>query len=250
MQVVQYNDDKIKSIRSPLIFIGLPDVGLVGSIAVSYIIDKLNMIEIGYMDSDLLPPVVLVKDSVVKNAIRLYASNNGYDNDIVAIISDIPLPSPLVIQFAKSITSWFKGIDARLVVNITGIPVQNRLQIDKPQVLYVLTNTNGNSTLNIKSTKAMELKDGIIVGVYASIIKSCITTNIPTLTLLAQSHLNFPDPFASVEALEVVNTALSLNIDLSELKQEAELIRIKTRELMKQTASVLTEAKASPTFYG
>jgi uncharacterized protein len=250
MQVTLYSNDEIKGITSPIIFIGLPDVGLVGSIAVSYIIDKLNMREIGYMDSDLLPPVVLVKDSLVKNPIRLYASNNNDgNNDIIAIISDVPLPSPLAIQFAKSIASWLKGINARLVVNITGIPVQNRLQIDKPQVLYVLTDTDG-GLLNMGSTKAVGLGDGIIVGAYAAIIRSCIASKIPTLTLLAQSHLNFPDPFASIEALEVVNKALALDVDLSELKQEAELIRIRTRELMKQTASMLTEAKASPTFYG
>ncbi len=248
MQVTLYSNDEIKGIISPIIFIGLPDVGLVGSIAVSYIIDKLNMREIGYMDSDLLPPVVLVKDSLVKNPIRLYASNNG-NKDIISIISDVPLPSPLAIQFAKSIASWLKGINARLVVNITGMPVQNRLQIDKPQVLYILTDTEG-GLLNMGSTKAVGLGDGIIVGAYAAIIRSCIVSKIPTLTLLAQSHLNFPDPFASIEALEVVNKALSLDIDLSELKHEAELIRIRTRELMKQTASMLTEAKASPTFYG
>jgi len=247
MQVTLYSNDEIKGLRAPIIFIGLPDVGLVGSIAVSYIIDKLNMREIGYMDSDLLPPVVLVKDNIVKNPIRLYASNNN--NDIIAIISDVPLPSSLAIQFAKNITLWLKGIGARLVVNITGIPVQNRLQIDKPQVLYVLTDTDG-SLLNMGSTKAVGLGDGIIVGVYAAIIRSCIVSKIPTLTLLAQSHLNFPDPFASIEALEVVNKALTLDVDLSELKQEAELIRIRTRELMKQTSSMLTEAKATPTFYG
>jgi len=246
MQVTLYSNDEIKGLRAPIIFIGLPDVGLVGSIAVSYIIDKLNMREIGYMDSDLLPPVVLVKDNIVKNPIRLYVNNN---NDIIAIISDVPLPSSLAIQFAKNITLWLKGIGARLVVNITGIPVQNRLQIDKPQVLYVLTDTDG-GLLNMGSTKAVGLGDGIIVGVYAAIIRSCIASKIPTLTLLVQSHLNFPDPFASIEALEVVNKALTLDVDLSELKQEAELIRIRTRELMKQTASMLTEAKATPTFYG
>ncbi len=249
MQVTLYSNDEIKGLRSPIIFIGLPDVGLVGSIAVSYIIDKLNMREVGYMESDMLPPVVLVKDSIVKNPIRLYASNKDINKDIIAIISDVPLPSPLAIQFAKNIVSWLKGIGTRLVVNITGIPVQNRLQIDKPQVLYVLTDTDG-GLLNMGSTKAVGLGDGIIVGVYAAIIRSCIASKIPTLTLLAQSHLNFPDPFASIEALEVVNKALAIDIDLSELRQEAELIRIRTRELMKQTSSMLTEAKAIPTFYG
>ncbi|MEM0496464.1 MAG: PAC2 family protein, partial [Candidatus Nitrosocaldus sp.] len=79
-----------------------------------------------------------------------------------------------------------------------------------------------------------------------------MSRSIPTLTLFTQSHLNFPDPFASIEALEVLNKALNIGIDLNELREEAEMIRIKTRELMKQTESMLAEPrlKATPTFYG
>ena len=36
--------------------IGLPDVGRVGLIATSYLITELNLEEIAYMESDLLPP--------------------------------------------------------------------------------------------------------------------------------------------------------------------------------------------------
>ena len=44
--------------------IGLPDVGLVGLIATSYLISELNLEEIAYMDSDLLPPVVVLHKGV------------------------------------------------------------------------------------------------------------------------------------------------------------------------------------------
>ncbi len=243
MHIIQYSDEINIKIKSPIIFIGIPDVGLVGSIAVSYIVERLDMKEIGYIDSELLPPIVLVKDGMVKNPIRLYANTN---DSILAVVSDIPLLPPLITEFLNGFIPFIKSLNPRLVVNITGIAVQNRLQIDKPQVLYILTDTDS------LKPNAIEFKDGIIAGVYASIVRSCMNSRIPTLTLLAQSHLNFPDPAASIEALEVVNSTIALNIDLSELRQEAELIRIKNRELMKQTESMLAKAamKGSPTFYG
>ena len=40
--------------------IGLPDVGLVGLIAMPYMISELNLEEITHMDSELLPPVVVL----------------------------------------------------------------------------------------------------------------------------------------------------------------------------------------------
>ena len=42
------------------IIIGLPDVGLVGLIAMPYMISELNLEEITHMDSELLPPVVVL----------------------------------------------------------------------------------------------------------------------------------------------------------------------------------------------
>jgi uncharacterized protein len=240
MQIVQYND---VSIPSPIVFIGIPDVGLVGSIAVSYIIDKMQMQEIGYIESDRLPPILLVREGRVKNPIRIYSTNYS-----IAVIADIPLPPNLLTDFSSSVSRWLKGINTRLVVNMTGLPVQNRMSIDRPQVLYVLTDR---SAVDMKDTNAIALSDGIIMGVYASIIKSCMNESIPVLTLLTQSHSSFPDPFASIEALSVINKALSMNIDLSELRHEAELIRIRTRELMKQTENILTESRLKgPTFYG
>ena len=50
-----------KSIPSEAtMIIGLPDVGLVGLIATSYIVSELNLEEIAYMDLDPLPPVVVL----------------------------------------------------------------------------------------------------------------------------------------------------------------------------------------------
>lgn len=49
-------------IKAPSILIGLPDVGLVGTIAVSYLIDKLKMKEIGYIDSSRFPPLIIIKE--------------------------------------------------------------------------------------------------------------------------------------------------------------------------------------------
>ncbi|MEM3103728.1 MAG: PAC2 family protein [Candidatus Nitrosocaldus sp.] len=243
MKVVEYDSSKMES---PYIFIGLPDVGLVGSIAVSYMIESIKMTEIGYVESDLLPPLLLVRNGEVKNPIRLYSNTTN----IIALISEMPIHPSLLQEFVTSIAEWFKKVNPRLVVSITGIPVQNRLNIDKPKVFYIATDEHASSLM--RSTQALVFEEGILFGAYAAILKACMSRSIPTLTLFTQSHLNFPDPFASIEALEVLNKALNIGIDLNELREEAEMIRIKTRELMKQTESMLAEPrlKATPTFYG
>ncbi|MFN4336825.1 MAG: proteasome assembly chaperone family protein [Candidatus Nitrosocaldus sp.] len=243
MKVVEYDGRRMES---PYIFIGLPDVGLVGSIAVSYIIDNVKMEEIGHVESDIFPPILLVRNGKVKNPIRLYSS----ERNMIALISEMPIHHSILQEFATSIADWFKRISPRLVINITGIPVQNRLNIDKPKVFYIATDEHISSLM--RSTQATVFEEGLIFGIYAAILKACMSRDIPTLTLFTQSHLNFPDPFASIEALEVLNKALNISIDLDALREEAEMIRIKSRELMKQTENMLVEPrlKTAPTFYG
>jgi len=231
--------------RAPYVFVGLPDAGLVGIIAATYLVDNFNMKEIGYIDSTRFPPVVIVRDSEVKHAIRIYGKDK-----FVVVISEIPLGPSIAVQFSKSLLTWVKKLEPKLLVNITGLPVQNRLQIEKPEVIGLATRKD--MTELLRSQNIALFKDGVLFGPYAAIIKECVSQKVPTLTLFAQSHLNFPDPTASIEALSVVNKVLKANIDLGPLKEEAEMIRIKTRELMKQTEGVLKESKIEgthPTIY-
>jgi uncharacterized protein len=226
--------------ESPYVFVGLPDAGLVGIIAATYLVDNLKMKELGYIDSARFPPMVIVRDSEVKHAIRIY----GRDK-LVVVISEIPLGPATSVQFSRSLLNWVKKLDPKLLINITGLPVQNRLQIEKPDVMGLATNKDMTELLRSQNIALFE--DGVLFGPYAAIIKECVSQNVPTLTLFAQSHLNFPDPMASIEALSIVNKVLETNIDLKPLQKEAEMIRIRTRELMRQTEGVLRETKMEGT---
>ncbi len=213
---------------------GLPDVGLVGAIAVSYVIEKLKMNELGYIDSPRFPPLVIVKESVVKNPVRIY----GRDN-IIAIISDLPLIQQIIGPFFKSFVTWAKQLKPKTMIGITGLPMQDRMQIDRPEVVGIATAPAARALLDRAGVKL--LSDGIFFGTYAGFVKECSLRNLPNVTLFAQSHLNFPDPAASLEALSVVNKMLNIHIDLKQLEEEAERIKINTRELMLLTEKALRQ---------
>lgn len=241
MDVVQAGS--VKS-RSPFILVGLPDAGLVGTIAAAYLVDSLRMNDLGYIDSPRFPPLIIVRDNEVKNAIRIYEKD-----DLIVVISDIPIIPSLATQFSKSLVEWAKKLHPKVLVNITGLPVQNRLQIEKPEVLALATEKYVIDLL--RPANVTLFSDGVLFGTYAAVIKECVSQKVPNLTLLAQSHLNFPDPTASIAALSVMNRVLNTKIDLKLLEEEAEMIRIKTRDLMKQTESALREGRieGSQTMY-
>ncbi len=223
--------------EAPSILLGVPDVGLVGTIAVSYVIEKLKMNELGYIDSPKFPPLVVIKESEVKNPIRIYGKDN-----IVAVISDLPFTLQIINPFFKSFVGWAKVLKPKVIIGITGLPTYDRMQVNKPEVAGIATTTAAREMLDRAGVRL--LSDGVFVGNYAGLVKECSMQNIPSITLFAQSHLNFPDPAASLEALSIVNKILNIRIDLKQLEEEAERIKISTRELMLLTEKALKETQS------
>jgi predicted ATP-grasp superfamily ATP-dependent carboligase len=54
--------------------------------------------------------------------------------------------------------------------------------------------------------------------------------------LLAQCYPVYPDPGAAASAIESLEKFLELGIDVAELNERAEEIKLKARDLMRQTA--------------
>ena len=50
---------------------GFPDVGLVGVIASSHLISELNLAEVAYLDSKLLPPLIVLHEGLPHSPIRI-----------------------------------------------------------------------------------------------------------------------------------------------------------------------------------
>ena len=59
-------------IRGPNVIIGLPDVGLVGLIATMHMIETLKMKRVGYVESRLFPPVIVLHNGEIQSPIKLY----------------------------------------------------------------------------------------------------------------------------------------------------------------------------------
>ncbi len=214
--------------RKNLMVVGLPDIGLVGLIVASHIASESKMHEVGYVDSELLPPIVTVHGGEVKAPIRIFE-----DKDMIAVISEIALTPALTIELIKGLARWAKTKKIQMVLGATGIPVPNRLEIEKPNVLGLATTREANKYL--QNRKVQILQEGMLVGTYAILVKECLRQEIPNVTLLAESFEEFPDPGAAASIVEALNRVLDKNIDVQSLIEKADEIRVRTRELMRRT---------------
>lgn len=220
--------------KNPIVIEGLPDVGLVGTIAASYIVEKMNYKEIGYIESDLFPPVMVVHEGKLKNPVRIYG-NEG----VIVVLSEVAIPPNAVYPLTSALADWYKGIDAKLVISITGVPVKNRMDIDKPGVSAVGNNEEAMKNLRDKQMELLE--EGFIAGTYAIMLRECGKKDLSAISLLAQCFPVYPDPGAAASAIESLEKFFKLRIDIDELMEKAEEIKLKARDLMRQTALSASE---------
>jgi len=216
----------VKKLKTCLI--GLPDVGLVGLITVNHIIGTLNLDEMAYLDSSILPPILVIHKGEPKAPIRVFAKG-----DLAVLTSEIPIPQSLIPPLSQRIVEWSKSKGVELLISVGGIAIPNRLEIDQPEVYGVVSSDHVKSILTQSKTPVLE--EGFMVGPHASILKESMKNGLDNLILMAQSHYQYPDPGAAAATVAVVNKLLNLKIDVKSLLDQAEEIRLKLRELMQRT---------------
>lgn len=227
-------------LSKPSVVVGIPEMGLVGTIAASYLVEHLGLPEIARVDSDLLPQVVVVHDSEPKDPIRIFGKGM-----LAVVLSEIPLTARLSYEFAYELVSWAKAKQARMVVGITGIPSEDRVESAGNKTPIVLAVTNDAEVRkSIKTIGAEPFEHGIIASTYATLLKRCTGLGIPNLTLLAESYAEFPDPGAAAAALQVLNKLLPIAVDVKPLFDGAEEIRLSLRGLMNQTQQAIQQQVA------
>ena len=217
---------------------GLPDVGLVGLIATSYLISELDSEEIAYMDSDLLPPVVVLHDGLPHAPLRIYGNKN-----FIAVISELAIPTRALNMVMRKLVDWGQAKKVKMMVSMGGIPIENRQVIAEPKV-YGAASTK--ELLDMLSKKGLStLKEGYMVGPQALTMRYCAEKKIPAIALLAQSFYNYPDPEAAAMVLKELSKITETKIDVSKLLEKGEEIRLKARDIMKRTQQEMTHMKKS-----
>ena len=218
--------------------IGLPDVGLVGLIATSYLITELKLEEVAYMDSDLLPPVVVLHKGLPHAPLRIYGNQN-----LIAVISELAVPVPAIYSIMRKIVDWGQEKKVKRIVSMGGIPVESRQAITEPQVFGAASNQELLDTLTKRGLNLMN--EGYIVGPQALSMRYSISKKVPAIAILAQSFYNYPDPEAAAMALKEFSRIFEIKVDVAKLLEKGEEIRLKARDIMKRTQQEMNRMKKS-----
>lgn len=215
---------------------GFPDVGLVGVIAASHLIEEMNLTEVAYLDSVLLPPLIVLHEGLPHSPIRIFGNNN-----MLLAVSETPLAAEIIYPVMYALIDWGRSKNVKMMISLSGIPVQDRQDATE---LKVFAAGSSPEMLKVAESKGVEiLGEGYMVGPQAVMLQQCAKLGLPALILLAQCFYNYPDPEAAAEVLKGLEKITGIKTDIAKLLEKGEEIRLKARDVMKRTQQEMSGMK-------
>ncbi len=206
---------------------GFPGLGLVGPMAVSYIIDKLDMKYIGYIESDDFPPIITIHDSKPYPPVRLYFSDK---KGIVAAFAEFAVPMPLIKELSQRLFDFIKEKKIAQIISIGGMPSKG----PDDKEIYAIASTP--DALKMAQKDGLDaVVEGVSAGVSALLLFESASEGVPDINLLVPIDPTVIDPKYAETAITGINKLLNLNIDVTELEKEAKEVEDKIQTMLKKS---------------
>jgi len=215
---------------------GFPDVGLVGVIAAAHLVDELGLTEVAYVESELLPPLIILHEGLPHSSIRIFA-----DHNLLLAVSEVPIPADVIYPVMNRLIDWGKEKSVKMMISLSGLPMQDRQDAKELKSFAAVSSPEA---LKMAEDKGVEvLTEGYMVGPQAIMLQRAANSGTPALTLLAQCFFNYPDPEAAAEVLKALSKVIGLEVDVAKLSEKGEEIRLRARDVMKRTQEEMGKMK-------
>ena len=220
MNVTYIKELKPVELNNPILIEGLPGLGLVGKIAIRYLIKQLKAQKFAYLYSPHFPYFVLVNK---KGNVRLlrgafyYVKNPAGTNDVLLFTGDSQSQTiEGQYEIAEKMLIFAKKHNVQTIATIGGY----RMETDgKPKVIVAGTNQ---AILDkaLAAGATVSSTGSPIVGTAGLILGLARFKKIDALCLLGETRGYLPDPLAARSVIEVLKNMFNLNIDLAGIDEE------------------------------
>jgi len=208
--------------NSPIVFAGFVGAGLAGPLSVGYIIEKLQMKEVGFMRSKYLPPSTVFIQGRLRHPFRFYANKEG---TICAIICEITLRMEGLYSLVSAILDWAEQKGSNEIVILDGVASDD----EHDEKAFCAAEED---LCRVMADKGINMiPRGFITGIPGGILNECLLRKIQGVTLLVKASHKMPDPLAAATLVEAVNRLYETKIDTNDLKKEKEKIGLDFKEM-------------------
>jgi uncharacterized protein len=205
--------------NTPVLIEGLPGLGLVGKIALRYLIKQLKAKKIAYLYSPHFPYFVLVNK---KGNVRLlrgafYYYQNPKGSDILLFTGDSQSQTiEGQYEIADRMLDFSERHGVKTIATIGGYRMEPK---EKPKV-YIAATDHGILQRAVDAGATLSTSGSPIVGTAGLILGLAKFKHIEALCLLGETRGYLPDPQAAKSVLEVLKATFNFDLDLKGLDEE------------------------------
>ena len=227
--------------ENPVIMHGFPGFGLVGSISTEFIINHLDMEEIGNIWLDDLPAMVAIHNEKVVQPIGIFYSEKH--NLIVLHIVTVAKEN-IEWKLADAINQMAEMLKAKEIVCIEG--VKKAQDADDTDVYF---HSNDKDRKNqMKEAGIKPLKEGVVVGVTSALLLK-IKELIPLTCVFAETQSDFPDSKAAANVISTLDKYMGLEVDYKPLLESAQEFENKLKGILGKSAEMAKETQRKKLTY-
>lgn len=205
--------------NNPVLIEGLPGLGLVGKIALRYLIKQLKAKKIAYLYSPHFPYFVLVNKKGNARLLRgaFYYYQNPKGNDILLFTGDSQSQTiEGQYEIADRMLDFSEKYKVKTIATIGGYRMEPQ---EKPKVFIAATSKEIRDKA-IQAGATLSASGSPIVGTAGLILGLAKFKKIDALCLLGETRGYLPDPLAAKSVLEVLKGTFNFDLDLEGLDEE------------------------------
>lgn len=194
---------------------GFPYAGLANAIATESMINTVRFEIAGVIDSDLFPPLTIIKDGVPNFPARIFVNNDLR----VAVFSSYLTPhESLHRQVAKAMLEWANKHKCAYIISSSAI------RSEEPDSIIGVGSTD-DAKKKLKDADIPLLSQGTIPGIPGILLNEGVLSNTNVIVLLFNSKESGPDFRAGAQVCMAMSKMVpGTSCDLKSLLQEAEVV--------------------------
>ncbi len=208
----------------PVLIVGFPSAGLVGSICANYIIEKKDMHQIAFVDSEYVVPSAIYIGGRFRHPFRIYAND---EKTLCVVVCEAPLIPEGVHSIMDLMVAWASRNKVREVLVLDGMPVKGLP--DKHREPLILSSSSSHP-----QPKGGSIGSALMMGLSGGLISACISDEMPCSGVLIHSTSGVPDPEGAAILLDTISQmpSVPLEIDAEPLRKQGQAIKRQLKEFI------------------
>lgn len=203
---------------STVLLAGFSQFGLAGLTAANYLVDQLELDEVGHVTVDQLPAITPFENGTPRHHTRFFSRD---DLDVTVLVGELAVPLHATSPFADAIADWITANSVSEIAVLSGVPLPHGP--DEHRVYYVATTDYQDARL--RDTDLPGMGSGFLDGVNASLLAHGIDSPLAASVYVTPVHAQAPDVDAAIRLVETITDVYDLDVATDDLQRFADEVQ-------------------------